>query len=296
MVRRALTLASLSFTLSGCGLFSVAPPASQVPTGDQALARIAEVQACGHGVRAKATIDHFGKEGRIRGDLMLYGVAPDLLRMDAVSPFGANLATLASDGKNFSLYDIRDKRFLYGPALPCNIARLTQVPLPGHVLIGLLRGLPPELVHTKGSATIAWSSSGYYVVTLVGSRQAREELTIGVHPDDFGKPWNAQRLRLLSARVDQNDGTLFRAELDDHKAAPMAKAWEDPDGLPGENIAPSGPVCEAELPRNIHLEVPPAKSDVLFRYDEVVWNPPLPPGTFTQPNPPGLPPVFVKCD
>ncbi len=46
----------------------------------------------------------------------------------------------------------------------------------------------------------------------------------------------------------------------------------------------------------LHLEVPPAKSDVIFRYDEVVWNPPLPPGTFTQPNPPGLPPVFVKCD
>ena len=92
-----------------------------------------------------------------------------------------------------------------------------------------------------------------------------------------------------------HDGTVFRAELEDHAPAPMAKAWEDPDGLPGENIAPSGPVCTAELPRTIHLEVPPSKADVLFRYDEVVWNPPLPGGIFTQPNPPGMPPELVDC-
>jgi len=294
MLRRVLALGTLSLTLSGCGLFAVPPPASQIPTGDAALARIAETQACGRGVRAKATIDHFGKEGRIRGDLMFYAVAPDLLRMDAVSPFGAVLATLASDGKGFSLYDIRDKRFLYGPATPCNIARLTQVPLPGHVLIGLLRGLPPELVHPKGASTIRWSSSGYYVVNVPSSQQAREELTFGVHPDDLTKPWNQQRLRLLSAQVDQYDGTVFRAELEGHQPVPPAPEEEV---LPGEAPTPaSGPQCSAELPRSIHMEVPPAKSDVLFRYDEVVWNPPLPSGTFTQPNPPGLPAVFVKCD
>lgn len=294
MIRPALALLGL-LALPGCGLFSVAAPASPIPTGEAAMKRLAETQACGSGVRAKAAIDHFGKEGRVRGELMLYAVAPESLRMDAVSPFGATLATLASDGKQFSLYDMREKRFLHGPAAPCNIARLTGVPLPGHVLIGLLRGLPPELTHPAGAATIAWSSSGHYVVSIQGTRSAREEISIGVHPADLAKPWSAQRLRLLGVRVDQYDGTVFRAELEDHAPAPMAKPWEDPDGLPGENIAPSGPVCTAELPRTIHLEVPPSKADVLFRYDEVVWNPPLPGGIFTQPNPPGMPPELVDC-
>jgi len=295
MIERIVPVVAVAALLSGCGWASVPAPASPIPTGDAAIKRLAETQSCGHGVRAKATIDHFGKEGRVRGDLMLYGIAPDQLRMDAVSPFGANLATLASDGKQFSLYDMREKRFLHGPPTPCNIARLTQVPLPGHVLIGLLRGLPPELVHAPGSAKIVWSTEGHYVVTVESQKQAREELAIGVHPDDLAKPWSSQRLRLLSARVDQYDGTLYRAELEDHRPAATAKAWEDPDGLPGEDIPPSGPVCNAELPRSIHLEVPPAKSDVLFRYDEVVWNPPLPNGVFTQPTPPGLPSVYVDC-
>lgn len=294
----ALAALPLAPLLTGCFFTSVAPPPSQIPSAEQAIARLHETQACGNGIRAKATIDHFGKEGRVRGDLMLYAVAPANLRMDAVSPFGANLATLASDGKRFSLFDVREKRFLQGPAAPCNISRLTQVPLPGHVLIGLLRGLPPVLVHPPGASTIAWSNEGFYVVNVRGTRDAREELRVGVHPDDFAKPWSAQRLRLLGVRVDQFDGTLYRAELEDHKAAPMAKPWEDPDAIPGEDAGPklSGPVCEAELPRSIHMELPPSKSDVLFRYDEVVWNPPLPEGIFTQPTPPGLPTTFVECE
>ncbi len=293
---RLLLAALLPLTAGTSGCFlSATPPASQLPSGAAALTRIAETQSCGHGVRARAKIDHFGKQGRVRAELMLYGVAPASLRMDAVSPFGATLATLASDGKRFSLYDVRERRFLEGPAAPCNIARLTQVPLPGHVLIGLLRGLPPVLAHTA-APTIAWNSDGYYVVSVIGNHEAREEIRLAVHPDDLGKPWAQQRLRLVGVRVDQRDGTLYRATLDGHRAGEMAKAWQDPDGLPGEDIPPSGPACTADLPRSIQLELPPSSSDVLLRYDEVVWNPPLPGGTFTQPRPAGLTTDFVACE
>ncbi len=289
-----LPLLLVSPLLGGCFLSSVAPPASPMPSGEAALARVAETQSCGHGLRARAKIDHFGKEGRVRAELMLYAVAPASLRMDAVSPFGATLATLTSDGRRFSLYDIREKRFLEGPAAPCNIARLTQVPLPGHVLIGLLRGVPPVLAHTAPPA-IRWDGAGYYVVTLAGAHQAREEVRLAVHPDDFAKPWASQRLRLTRVRVDQFDGTLYQASLEEPTPGEMAKAWEDPDGLPGEGLPPSGPQCTADLPRTVHLEVPPSASDVLLRFDEVVWNPPLPAGTFSQPRPPGLTTDFVDC-
>lgn len=289
-----LVLLLLSPTLSGCFLSAVAPPPSQVPSAAAALARVTETQSCGHGLRARAKIDHFGPEGRVRAELMLYAIAPASLRMDAVSPFGATLATLTSDGQRFSLYDMREKRFLEGPAAACNIARLTQVPLPGHVLIGLLRGVPPVLAHTS-PPTLRWDDAGFYVVTVMGANQAREEVRLAVHPDDFAKPWASQRLRLARVRVDQYDGTLYQASLEEPTAGQMAKAWEDPDGLPGESLPPSGPECTADLPRSIHLEIPPSSSDVLLRFDEVVWNPPVPPGTFTQPRPPGLTTDYVDC-
>ena len=48
------------------------------------------------------------------------------LRIEADSPLGGALATLTSDGQQFSLLDVRDNRFLTGPAKACNVARLIR--------------------------------------------------------------------------------------------------------------------------------------------------------------------------
>lgn len=96
--------------------------------------------ACGNAVQATAKIDHFGQQGRIRAELLLFAARAERIRMDVVSPFGVALATLTSDDARFSLADMRGRRFFVGPASACNIARLTTVPLPGHALVDLLRG------------------------------------------------------------------------------------------------------------------------------------------------------------
>src|SRR5690606_5844201 len=85
---------------SGCG---TPPPASQLPSARAALDRVHASQDCGLGIQAAAKIDHFGKGGRVRGDLLMFAVWPEKLRMDVVSPFGVTLATLTSDGEKFSL-------------------------------------------------------------------------------------------------------------------------------------------------------------------------------------------------
>jgi hypothetical protein len=251
------------------------------------------------GIHAAAKIDHFGKEGRVRGDLLAFAVWPDRLRMDIISPFGVTLATLTSDGQRFMLNDLRDKRFLHGPATACNIARLTTVPVPGHVLVSLLRGEAPVLKHAgETETTIDWDSGGYYLVKIKGTTGAEERVKIAPHPDDLALPWDKQRLRVLDVEVKQNDIVLYHAELSDHKPpAPgdIAKPIIDPDGLEPP-IQPSGPVCMAEVPRRIHVEVPGSEADVLFRYDNVTWNPPLPEGTFTQPVPQGVQVERVTCE
>lgn len=288
---RALGALLVGVLASGCG---TPPPASQVPSARDALNRLHASQDCGLGVQASAKIDHFGEKGRVRAELLLFAMWPARLRMDVVSPFGVALATLTAD-EEFALMDLREKKFFTGPASACNIARLTTVPMPGHVLVSLLRGEAPVLKHDAPSSSIGWSKKGFYVVKLTGKNQTEETLHLAPHPDDFGKPWGEQRLRVVEVEVKQEGIVLYHAQLEGHGPAEMAKERVDPDGI-DPPVPPSGPMCHADLPRTIHLEVPGKDQDVLFRYDKVTWNPPVVEGLFTQPVPGGLEVVRVSCD
>jgi hypothetical protein len=273
----------------------VPPPASPIPSAAAAIDRMRATSACGGAIFAGATIDHFGAQGRQRGDLLMFVALPARLRMDVVTPFGVTLATLTSDGERFALTDLRDKRFLVGPASACNIRRLTNVPLQGSVLVDLLRGQAPVLKHEPSAGTIAWDTAGYYVVTIPSTRTASEEIHLAPRQEDLGKPWNLQRLRVVDVVVRQYDTVLYHVELGGHAAAAMAKERVDPDNI-DPPLPPSGPYCDAEVPRRIHVQVPRLHEDVLFRYNQLTWNPPLPEGTFQQAPPPGLPTVPVVCD
>lgn len=251
--------------------------------------------ACGNAIQATAKIDHFGEHGRIRGDVMLFAARPARLRLDVVSPFGVALATLTSDGARFAMSDLREKRFYVGPASACNIARLTTVPVPGHVLVDLLRGEAPVLVHAERPPALAWSTDGYWVVTIEGTRAAREEIHLAPRPEDWALPWDKQRVRVLDVRVEQQGYLLYHAELGGYAGAPTAGPREDPDNLEPP-LPPSGPVCDAEIPRKIHVEVPNPEADVRFVYQQLSWNPPLPGGTFDQLPAAGMTVTPVNCE
>lgn len=291
----ALSGAALSLLVfaSGCGM---PPPASQVPTARAAVTRVHATQDCGVGLHATAKIDQFSKEyGRVRGDLLAFAIWPERLRMDIVSPFGVTLWTLASDGTKFSVNDLRAKRFFTGPASTCNIARLTTVPMPGHVLVSLLRGEAPVLKHGEADESIEWNRHGYYAVTIKGNNGSVEHLQLAPHPEDLALPWEKQRLRVLDVLVEQQGIILYHAELSDHQKGGMSTPQIDP-AMIDPPVPTSGPQCTAELPRKIHVEVPGKDQDVLFRYEDVKWNPPLPDGVFTQNIPGGVEVVRVDCD
>lgn len=285
----------LAPALLGCP--SVAPPRSMIPTADAALDRMRASTDCGKSVQVNAKIDVFGDQGRVRGDLLMFAVAPARIRMDVLSPppLSSPIAVLTSDGKRFALYDQRDKKFFVGEASACNIARLTVLPIPGHAMVDLLRGRAPVLKHAPGSGTIEWSTKGYYVVTIPSTRTAIEEIHLAPHPSDLRAEWNQQRLRVLDVQVRQYGDMLYHAELQGHLPAPMAKDRVDPEGI-DPPIPPSGPHCEAEIPRRIHVDVPVTGQDIELRYDQVTWNPPLPEGVFTQQAPAGMEVAPVKCE
>jgi hypothetical protein len=274
------------------------PPPSQLPNGQAAIDRMRATTACGAGIQADAKVDHFSGSQRVRTELLFIAERPASIRMDVLAPVVGTVGTVTSDGSRFEATDLRSHRFLFGPATACNIARITRIQIPGFVLVNLLSGRAPVLKH-DAQPTVAWSKEGYYVVKIAGNNDATEELHLGVVPEDWNKPWGEQRLRVLDVQVTQRGVVLYHAELDTHEKTPMSKAaaCDEVCKATGETPAqPTGPVCEAELPRRIHVEMPSLSTDVLFRYDKIEWNPPLVPNVFTQQQPAGLTPMPVECE
>ena len=285
-------LMALSLCAVGC---AHSPPHSQFPSASAALDRMKETYACATGVQGEGKLDHMNKAGRIRGDVLLMAVDPASVRFDVVSPFGVTLATLTSDGKRFTFFDMGNNAFLEGPPEPCNIARLTQVKIPPHALVLLMRGQAPLLVHEANAATIEWSGSGHYVIRIPGRHESRQEIHLEPSPHDFALPFQQQRVRVRYVAVTQRSYVHFEAFLSEHKDAATMKARFDELGI-DPPIEPSGPACRAEVPRRIHMAVPYTTDDMRFRYEEVGLNPPLPGGVFTQPVPGGVRRQYVGCE
>lgn len=272
---------------------AAAPPASQFPNAEAALDRMRATTSCSRALTSDAKIDYFGEGGRIRGTLLYVVAVPDKLRLDVVSPFGATVSTLTSDGHAFALFDLRQKQFLRGPANACNLARFTHVPIPPAALVQLLRGEAPVLVHTPQTANIAWKA-GEYVVRIDSTRGASEEIHLSPVPDDYLLPYSAQRLRVTEVRVVQLGVELYHAELVGHRAAKMSGPRVDPDGLDPPQ-APSGPTCRAEVPGRLRLRVADGDQDVILENVQVSHNPPLTPHVFEQSPPGGVAVRYSPC-
>ena len=289
-----ICLASSALLMTACGK---PPPASVFPNADAALDRMKATYACANGVQGTAAIDLLGKQGRVRGELLLFAVNPDRVRFDVVSPFGAVIYTLTADGQRFQMLDMKEKQFLHGPASPCNLARMTRVPIPGHALVSILRGEAPLLVHQPNQSTIAWDTSdgGFYRVLIPSTRDSRQEVHLAIRPDDWDKPWAQQRLRVTYISVSQKGAEHYVADFSNHEAATTSPPRVDPEGI-DDPVPPSGGQCDAELPQSIHIHVPYTDDDVIFQYKKAHWNPPIVQGAFEQPTPGGVRLVHVTCD
>jgi outer membrane lipoprotein-sorting protein len=289
---RAAAALIAGVALAGC---TSAPPRSQFPDADAALERLHAGFACVVGVQGTSKVDLVTQRGRVKGEVLLFAVNPSSVRFDVVSPFGAMIYTLTADGKDYKLADLEQKTFFYGPADTCNLQRFTQVPVPPHALVSLLRGEAPVLTHTKEDASLSWESDGYYKLVIQSKHQATEEIHLTVVPEDFDKEWSQQRVRLTYLKVSQAGVGLYEARIKDHEKAVTANPRVDEEGLEPD-VPPSGPACSAELPRTIRLLVPETEDDVIFEYKDAKWNPPLIDGTFTQPVPGGMRQQYTSCD
>jgi hypothetical protein len=263
-----------------------AAPASRFPSPRDAIDSMRASVACSRGLAGEGAFDYLGDEGRIRAKTLYVVARPRRLRFDVVNPLGGVLSTLTSDGQIFAFMDLRERLFLTGPADECNLEQALKVPVPPEALGDLLSGQAPILVHRPEQARLGWES-GAYVLRIDSEYAAAEEVRLVPRDEDWERPWQEQRLRVLEVRVSQQNLVLYDARLEEHRAASTASPRVDADGLEAD-VPPSGPSCNAEVPRRLRFVVPGAGRDIVFIQNDVQHNPPLAAGLFRQVPPAGV--------
>jgi len=223
-------------------------------------------------LRAEATVDQRGPEGRVRGKVMMFLERPDHVRFDAVTQFGPALI-LTSDGERFALSDFKEDRFLTGPACARNIARMIGVALAAEEVVSVLFGDTPRL--PDPAPVMQCSQNGGYRIDLKNPQGERQEIELAVHEDDFEKPPAEQRLRLVRSELfDPKNKPIWRVSYDEHRSVQ--------GGL--------------VLPFRVHVEDLKRHADALLRFEKIDVNVKIPPGAFSQAPRAGLRIEDVTCE
>jgi hypothetical protein len=272
-----LLLFLLGGAVSGCG--GAACPATPIEDASQAIEARRGETARSETLRAEARVTQRGQEGRIRGTVLLLVERPDRVRFDATTQLVGAAAVLTSDGDVFALKDLRENRFLEGPACPENVARLLGIPLAGDEVARFLFGDTPLL---PGAETRAPSCTreGTYLIEQRSPDGRRQEIELRVRDEDRAAPAQAQRLQLVrSERFEAGGSTEWRATFDDYRSVR--------DRRTGERVS---------LPMQIRFEHPALEADTRVKMKDVDLGIDIPEGAFRQPVPPGMAPEYVPCE
>jgi outer membrane lipoprotein-sorting protein len=267
MTRRTQIRASLiccTLLLLGCP----PPPAQRPyppPSAAQLLASLRARAEHLRSLRATAKVDHLadGRQ-RVKVRVSMLLARPDKLRFEAESPLGGTLAYLTANGHDFALLDVRQNRFLVGPANTCNVARLIRLTLPPEDVVTMLLGDVPLVSDT---AEVSWDPThgGRERLTLHAADGGRQTISL----DARGQRWD-----LVSAeRTDARGQTLWRL---------ADEGWSDHG--------------EIRMPDTIHIVDPEHHADALIKLRSMELNVDLPNALFQLQPPDKITPEQAGCD
>lgn len=256
------------FVLSGCASVTALrpyPPPRAAEVVAHLLTRTERVVA----VRSRAKADYLDEGQRIKLSIAAIAAPPEQLRLDGENTLTGPLLTLATDGKQFQLLDVRKNQFLAGPVTPCNMARLLRVELSSREVVAVLLG-GATLLPSYQSAELRWDGrkGGREVLILHGERGQVEVLWLSAKD----RAWDVEQAELRDA----SGHTLWRIQ---HESFSWFQAAD----------------ARVRLPAVTYIEDPMHKSDVRLRWKEREINPVLSPGFFRLEPPQGLPTIPAAC-
>jgi Domain of unknown function (DUF4292) len=264
--------AALGLALSAAGCAHARCPAQPITTPSLALGSLRKPSIHIEAIKAEASVDQRGAQGRVKGRVLLFAQRPDHLRFDVMTQFGPALV-LTADGAQLSLNDLKQGRFFAGPACAGNVARLIGVALEPAEVVRVLFGEAPL---REGSDQAVRCEAGAYVLSRQGSDGTRQELELGVLPEDRARPPAEQHTYLRAVRVlDARGKALYRVRYEDYTSVAGGKA---------------------RFPFTIRIEDLAHDADALVRFRSIEVNARVPEGAFSQSAPPGLAVDELFCD
>lgn len=220
-------------------------------------------------IKAEARVTQWGRNGRIRGTVLMFLERPSRVRFDVMTQFGP-AAVLTSDGKSFQLTDLREGVFLYGPTCPENLARLLGIPVDAQDVLLLLSGDTPLI---EASEQRIECREGRYVVTRTGAGGLIQELSFSVDQGDRDALPDDQRLTLRKSTVRAADGTKqWEATYDE---------YTEVDGH--------------RFPTEMRFVDEINDADTSVRVKSITLNPDVPDEAFQQAPRPGMSVDFAPC-
>lgn len=227
---------------------------------------------------------------RIKIDLALLVERPGRLRLAGENSLTGPLLTVATDGQEFYLLDVRENRFLHGQVNPCNMSRILGLSFHPSQLVEVLMGGTPVLPQPS-SREVSWDprGGGRDVLTLRDDRGVTETIYFQLVPSAAGAlPAAAARAwDVVEAEGRDPRGTVvWRLR---HEGYEWQKLGGEEGAAPSETTTAGAGPSSLRLPSVTYLEDPPRKSDVRLRWREREWNPSIEPGLFRLDAPAGVP-------
>ncbi len=269
MTRACFTALLVSIvSVAGCKSAPACPVQPRTDAG-KALDEHARRQEGWKSIKAEARVTQSGRNGRVRGNVLMFLERPNRVRFDVMTQVGP-AAVLTSDGESFQLSDLRQRSFLYGPTCPQNIARLLGISVDAENVLRLLTGDTPLIEAAEQSMECR---DGRYIVTLVAADGSTQELAFSIHESDRAKAPGEQRLTLRSSAERGPDGkTRWKATYDEHIEV---------DGH--------------SFPTNVRFVDEVNDADTSVRVKSIVVDPEVPADAFQQAPGPGMSIEHAPC-
>lgn len=227
------------------------------------LAALRDRSARIRSIRAEARIDHRGEAGRLRATILLIAERPGRLRLDALSPFGSPVASLATDGETVGYLDRDGGRFVRGPARACTLAWLVRLPLgPEQAVEVLLGGVP--LIDVAATENRWDGRARAELLDIRDAAGASQQVWLS---GTAGR-WTPHKSEIHEA----SGGLRWRVEHQD---------WRTLAGIP--------------MPRQTRV-TDGRRADMRIDYREQQVNPTLSRGAFATGAPPGVPVEESDCE
>ena len=269
MTRACLTVLLCSvLSIAGCKSVPACPVQARTDAA-KALEDHAQRQAGWRSIKAEARVTQWGRNGRVRGTVLMFLERPSRVRFDVMTPVGP-AAVLTSDGESFQLSDLRAGTFLHGPTCPQNIARLLGISVEAENVLLLLTGDTPLIEAEEQSMECR---DGRYLVTLVAADGSTQELAFSIDESDRAKAPGEQRLTLRRSTERGPDGkTRWTATYDEHIEI---------DGH--------------SFPTNVRFTDEVNDADTSVRVKSIFVDPEVPADAFQQAPGPGMSIEFAPC-